>query len=230
MKITFIDHSGFLAELDSCALLFDYYKGEIPKTDKPLYVFASHAHPDHFNPQIFSLAEQNQPVFYLLSDDIFAHRIPAECKEQTTLVSPHHCYELGPVKVATLQSTDAGVAFLVECDGKMIYHAGDLNCWVWDGAPKFQNDAMREQYQKELELLAGKPIDVAFLPLDPRLEADFDLGIRYFLETAQAKTIFPMHMWDDYSVIPLFKSSPEYRQYAPLIQDITMNNQTFTVE
>jgi len=57
MEITYIGHSGFMMEWDSCYWLFDYYKGEIPeiKKDKKLFVFASHNHRDHFNPAIFQL-------------------------------------------------------------------------------------------------------------------------------------------------------------------------------
>lgn len=59
MKITYIAHSGFLAELEHTILLFDYYQGELPELpdEKMLYVFASHRHPDHFNPEVFRLAE-----------------------------------------------------------------------------------------------------------------------------------------------------------------------------
>lgn len=50
MKITYIHHSSFMAELDHAVLLFDYFEGNIPETDreKPLFVFASHRHGDHF--------------------------------------------------------------------------------------------------------------------------------------------------------------------------------------
>ena len=55
MKITYIHHSCFLAELPRYNLLFDYYTGELPETgmDKPMAVFASHRHWDHFSPDIF---------------------------------------------------------------------------------------------------------------------------------------------------------------------------------
>ena len=45
MKITYIHHSSFMAELDHAVLLFDYFEGNIPETDreKPLFVFASTA-------------------------------------------------------------------------------------------------------------------------------------------------------------------------------------------
>ena len=60
LKVTYIYHSGFLVETERSYLLFDYWKGEIPPLDykKELYIFASHAHRDHFSEDIFS---QEQP-------------------------------------------------------------------------------------------------------------------------------------------------------------------------
>lgn len=226
MKITFILHSCYFVELEHCCLLFDYYEGEVPETDKPLYVFASHSHGDHFSPKVFDLC-RGREAFFLLSDDIWKSRVPEEWKDRTLFVTAHQTYEAGPVRLATLESTDAGVAFLVECEGKLLYHAGDLNCWVWDGAPRYQNDAMTAQYRRELELLSGRQIDVAFVPLDPRQGPDFDLGMKYFFEAAGAEHVFPMHMWEDYSVVPLFKSTPGYEEYAKHLMDVSRPGQVF---
>ena len=56
MKITFIAHSAFLVEWDKFYTLFDYvyerdYTGTLPPLDpqKPLLVFSSHSHEDHFD-------------------------------------------------------------------------------------------------------------------------------------------------------------------------------------
>ena len=51
MKITYINHSGFLIETKDCYYIFDYYKGELPLLDKKkeVIVFCSHFHKDHFN-------------------------------------------------------------------------------------------------------------------------------------------------------------------------------------
>ena len=59
MKITYIHHSAFLAETSHACLLFDYFEGTLPEipAEKPLYVFASHRHPDHFSKVIFDLAQ-----------------------------------------------------------------------------------------------------------------------------------------------------------------------------
>lgn len=230
MKVTFLYHSSYFVEMDTCCLLFDYYQGDIPQVDKPLYVFASHSHGDHFSPVIFQLAQGGKEVHYLLSDDISPLQVPKALKSQVTFLAPYAFCQVGAVQVATLRSTDMGVAFLIQCEGKRLYHAGDLNCWIWDGAPRFQNDQMRALYRQELQLLSGgKKIDVAFVPLDPRQEADFDLGMKYFFEAAGAEYVFPMHMWGDYSVVPLFKSTPTYREYAPHVMDVSQPGQTFEI-
>lgn len=55
MRLTYIFHSGFAIETDRCILIFDYWmdpEGIVPqllKTEKPVYVFSSHFHEDHFN-------------------------------------------------------------------------------------------------------------------------------------------------------------------------------------
>lgn len=229
MKVTFILHSGYFVELDSCCLLFDYYQGEIPRSQKPLYVFASHHHEDHFSPEVFKEARPGRQVHFILSSDIFQSRVPEELREMALFVKPYETYELEGLRLATLKSTDDGVAFLIECESRRFYHAGDLNCWVWEGAPKWQNDQMKEAYKNELKLLEGKAIDVAFVPLDPRQDADFDLGMRYFFEAAGAEHVFPMHMWGDYTVVPLFKSTPTYREYAPRVMDVKEPGQVFEI-
>lgn len=60
MKISYIDHSGFLAETETANFLFDWWKGKFPdaifrRDKKPLYVLVSHSHEDHFDPKIFDL-------------------------------------------------------------------------------------------------------------------------------------------------------------------------------
>ena len=81
MEIKFIAHSGFLVRLPSADLLFDYFRGELPEPEpgKPMFVFVSHAHADHFSKEIFSLAGKSSLVTFLLSDDIPWTEVPEEC-------------------------------------------------------------------------------------------------------------------------------------------------------
>ena len=63
MKITYIHHSSFLAELKGAALLFDYFEGSLSLPEKkPVAVFVSHRHGDHFSPVSLELAKERQEV------------------------------------------------------------------------------------------------------------------------------------------------------------------------
>lgn len=138
MKVTFIYHSSYFVELDHCCLLFDYYQGDIPQVGKPLYVFASHSHPGPLLPRHFPAGRGGAGGAL---PALQRHLPPAGGRRSCGaghLVGPRSFCQVGPLKVATLRSTDMGVAFLVQCEGKCIYHAGDLNCWVWDGARAFK--------------------------------------------------------------------------------------------
>ena len=142
MRVSFLDHSGFLAELPSAALLFDWWKGELPPLpDKPLLVFASHRHPDHFDPKIFALDDGRRGIRFLLGKGIrLTDRNRARWSltdgtaEKCLILSGGERAEPLPgVTVETLRSTDEGVAFLVTADGQTVFHAGDLNWWHWEG-------------------------------------------------------------------------------------------------
>lgn len=207
MEITFLGHSGFYVELEDTLLLFDYYKGSLPgfPHGKKLYVFASHRHPDHFNPEIFSLANDKKDIFFILSGDIREGRIPKELRMQAARLKPNESFSPENISVRTLKSTDEGVAFLVECEGKTIYHAGDLNDWRWIEEPEYWNRQMAENYRSYIEPLQNMHIDAAFIPLDPRQEDYYTLGMDYFLSLTGRKSdrdrIYPMHCWEDYDII-----------------------------
>ncbi len=237
MRITYIDHSGFSVELDHFVLLFDYYQGTLPDfpRGKQLVVFASHKHHDHFNPKIFSLTESNPGAVFLLSREI---RIPAREKERGEV---HYLgrramydYTFGGhrISVVTLRSTDVGTAFLVRADGRLIYHGGDLNWWNWKGEDKRQQNNMAERYRNEIHFLETQEpsrhhVDVAFVPLDPRLEEAYCWGLDYFLTHIDADYVFPMHLWEHYEVIRAYKEREESKAWRDKIMEIDHPGQEF---
>ena len=156
MKITYIYHSGFLVETKERYYLFDYYKGSLPSLDenKQILVFASHSHRDHYNKEVFSLLEKMgmKHVTAVLAKDILPKIYPDNVQIQK--VTFHETYELPCNTILrTLHSTDAGVAFLVQCPEGNIYHAGDLNDWVWEGESEQYNKQMTGNYRHEIDLL-----------------------------------------------------------------------------
>lgn len=217
MQVTYIHHSGFLVETDRFYYLFDYEKGPLPEMDpaKPILVFSSHSHGDHYNPQVFSLLKASgmAVIQAVLSDDI-----PIPTNVNALPVAPEKEYVLGPQqKLTTFRSTDLGVAFLLEDQGNLIYHAGDLNDWVWDEETDAYNQEMTANYRQQIRLLAQKlghrEIDLAFVVLDPRQEKDYDRGLCCFLENIPVKQVYPMHYWGEPSIIDTFlREHPQYRQ------------------
>lgn len=223
MIIDYLGHSGFLVETEKALMLFDYYVGgldilESKPKEKPLFVFASHAHPDHFNPQIFSLAGGGRRVKYLLSHDIRRKAAPPEADADFLAANAEYAVDgLGTVK--TLRSTDEGVAFLVDAGDKTVFHAGDLHRWAWEGEPEVWLTVQEREFRREIEKIAGTHIDAAFVVLDDRLGENYALGASLFLKLCRPDILLPMHFWQDRGVVARFAELPETRESGARILD-----------
>ena len=233
-RVTFLDHSGFLVELPSVTLLFDWWKGELPtlRPGVPLLVFSSHRHEDHFKPEIFRL---DADAFLLGSDIRLTPRNLEKwgVSEETTV----KCLRLGKqdtvsplsgVTVETLPSTDEGVAFLVTADGKTVFHAGDLNWWHWEGEDPGWNRNMEVNFKRYTEPLRGRQLDLAILPLDPRLGEDGFRGPKHFLELADIHRFLPMHQWGDFDFTKQFLSC--YTMFKRQTVCVNRTGQIFSFE
>lgn len=222
IRVTYIFHSGFCVETKDSYYIFDYYKGELPALDrkKPVYVFASHFHQDHYNPEIFELLKKQGflpgDMKAVLAADIRKKQYPKEI--EVLRVSGNKTYSLqdGTV-VETLHSTDSGVAYLLTAKDCVIYHAGDLHDWRWEEESEELNHDMTARYRREIDGIAGRKVDVAFLPLDVRQEKDYAEGMLYFLEKVRTRCVYPMHYWEHPEVIGRFVR--EYPQYRDIVRD-----------
>ena len=222
MKITYIDHSGFAVETEKSVYIFDYFKGELPDipADKPVIVFASHSHPDHYNPRVFERLDEKgvEPsrMKAVLGKDIRENKYPEGVPVMKARAHMSFSLEDGTL-VDTLLSTDQGVAFLLTTSEGVIYHAGDLNDWYWEGEPDQDNRSMTGRYRAEIDRIRGKEVDIAFVPLDPRQEKDYARGMLYFLKQVPAKHVFPMHYWDKPQIMETFLR--EYPAYEARIEN-----------
>lgn len=227
MKVTYLNHSGFLLETKTAYFLFDYYNGRIPdlNRDKPIVVFVSHGHGDHYNREIYKLLQKYPDIQYVLAKDIPTKRLIAEQAVRGVELGSHILsvrknttqeillWNGRPLIITTLKSTDAGVAFLLEYDNHTYYHAGDLNLWYWKGESSQYNENMTRKFMTEMEKLKGRRIDAAFVPLDPRLEEHMADGFRIFMEYTESSWVFPMHMWGSYDrITEWLKQYPEYKE------------------
>ena len=247
VRVRFIHHSCFTVEFPDKVLIFDYFSGDrvngfsfegklpdYPK-DMPLYFFASHSHRDHFDMDILRFAVQYEKVHYVLSKDtkMSRHFLAKHGYDlnvllpHITYVNPTEDYTVDDLKIHTLRSTDAGVAFVVETNEKLIYHAGDLNWWKYEGAGDLINGKSEREYKHQLHYLDDKIVNFAFVVMDPRLGKDAFLGFQYFMKNVMADHVFPMHMWQDYSFIERYRAMTDNKAYTERIEQITGENQVF---
>ena len=73
--------------------------------DKKVVVFSSHAHADHFNPDIMKWQENNPKISYVLSSDIGIKSASERC----CIVSEGDEVKVEGLDVKVYGSTDAGV-------------------------------------------------------------------------------------------------------------------------
>ncbi len=155
------------------------------------------------------------------------HGYGEETIQKIQYVSAGRSYETGNLKIKTLLSTDAGVAFCIQAEDRHIYHAGDLNWWYWEGAGDLVNGRMGRDFKREMKKLQNEHFDLAFVLLDPRQEKDAYKGFGYFMQNVDADHVFPMHMWQDYSMIQAYKKRTDNDYFLSRIMDISEENQVF---
>ena len=186
MTLTYIFHSGFVIETEQSILVFDYWldpcgvMDSVLRSEKPMYVFSSHFHEDHFTKEIFEWKKQKPNITYILSKDICKHRRAGKEDADVWLAKGGTWYD-DNISVWAMGSTDSGVSWIVEIEGKAaikreqsqacldsaereqarpkvkrIFHAGDLNNWY----ARFLQDVKpgetiySEEFGEEIEPIA----------------------------------------------------------------------------
>lgn len=231
MRLIYIYHSCFAIEADGFSILIDYFKDSGSKPGKgyvhdellhrpgTLYVLSSHFHPDHFTPEVLSWKEQKEDIKYIFSKDILKRRRAKA--EDALFMKKGDLYEDANLKIKTYGSTDVGVSFYIEAEGRPLFHAGDLNNWHWkdESTPLEAADA-EKNFLQELEIIAKEvpALDLAMFPVDPRLGTDFMRGAQQFIDRIPTKMFVPMHFWSHAAEVVAFAPYAEFHhcRYALL--------------
>jgi L-ascorbate metabolism protein UlaG (beta-lactamase superfamily) len=215
MRLTYIFHSGFVLEAGKSILIFDYWMDprnvmeSVLQSEKPLYVFSSHFHEDHFTREIFEWRKKKENITYILSKDILRHRRAGK-EEADAWLAKGASWADELVSVKASGSTDSGVSWIIETEGRRIFHAGDLNNWYARFLPEampgqtvyskeFDEDidpiAHEKQYLGELKDIrkVTDTFDLVMFPIDGRIGNGYTLGGRQFIERFKVGMFVPMH-------------------------------------
>lgn len=216
IKVWYLYNSSFAIDIEEYFLIFDYFN-DVPSpnkhglqagvidpneiTDKKVFVFVSHRHADHYNPLILNWREQIKDIAYILSSDIKANK-----HIDTHFLKAHEEIQLDKLKIKSFLSNDEGLAFHINLKDINLFFSGDLNWWKWDGEPQEWIDGIEKIYFDEMEKLKSLPVDIAFIPVDPRLEENYVLALEYFTNIIHPKSIiFPMHFSDQFIYLDYLK-------------------------
>ncbi len=243
MTLTYIYHSGFLLRTPQCSVIFDFWKDPetaVPRflddidADKPVYVLISHHHKDHYNPEVFQWVKRFKKLKYILSKDTCRaarHFItPGSLYKGSLRVDPDKVVSISPeetwhddiIHIDAFGSTDIGCSYLVTLGDKRIFHAGDLNAWIWkDESSQGEVDEALAAFDKILASIASKTseIDIAMFPVDPRLGTDFYEGAKIFVHKFKVNHFFPMHFTlveGDTSQFDYIAAASRFSKYANL--------------
>lgn len=167
-RVTLVEHSGVLVELESIQLAWDLMSDpvgcleRIAEDDRPLLYFVSHEHGDHWNPMILEQKHKGIQGWILeqdverqarsLLDPARARRVQVANAGQEIACSDWQ-RQAGIQRIWAGDSTDLGVSYALELtspdrDRVVLYHAGDLNDWDWQDE---DTPAMRRAYQEAIK-------------------------------------------------------------------------------
>ncbi|MGY3766863.1 metal-dependent hydrolase [Vagococcus vulneris] len=205
MKITYHGHSAVAIETDNHhRLLIDPFITGNPLSDltvddvKVDYILVTHGHGDHLGDTV-QLANNNQATVIAIPEiNHFVNKFGVK-KIHSLNIGGSYDFPFGRVKMVFAQhssgyeSGDTMVymgdpaGFILEIDGKVIYHAGDT------------------AYFSDLTLLREDfDIDLAFLPIGD----NFTMGPVDAVKAStavSASTVVPIH----YNTFPVIKQDPE---------------------
>ena len=197
--IWYLSHSGWAVKTKSALLIFDYWENDPAPDEKllanghirpeelkgiPAYVFVSHEHADHFNPQILEWKKARPDITLIFGFE-------PQNKEGLEILAPRVQKQIGPLTVTTIRSNDLGVGFAVQVDGLTLFHAGD------HANPSLETAG--NVFFPEIDFLAEKGIkpDIAFFlnmygcgSTNPEA---FQKGIFYAVDKLKIKSVLPMH-------------------------------------
>jgi L-ascorbate metabolism protein UlaG (beta-lactamase superfamily) len=170
-------------------------------------------HFDHFNPKTLEWCKRVPDIKYVFSKDISDAGV--KVGENVFFLDKSETYQDENLVIKAFGSTDVGISFLIEWNGKTIFHAGDLNNWHWsEESTEKEVELADRAFSMELSALKREyaAIDVVFFPVDPRQGKDYTKGAEQFLERINVKHFVPMHFVPAYDKALAFKPYVERKE------------------
>ena len=200
----FLGHSSFYVEGSGIRALIDPFLSGNPQATesaekiselKPNYIFLTHAHQDHIGDAISIAKKTGASVF---ATNELANYLQGKGLNTVGMhVGGRKRFDFGSVKLTAafhgssvfeenaLVCSDTPCGFLIEVDGKKIYHSGDTGLTV------------------EMTLLEEEKVDLALLPIGGFYTMDIRDAVRA-VGFIKPQKVIPMH----YNTFPPIEADP----------------------
>ncbi len=203
MKLTFLGHSALLIEEGNFKGLIDpYIRGNslckvcIEDLNGITHIFVTHGHGDHIGDTV-EIAKRNNSLI-IANAEISAYLGKFKLRTHAMHIGGRTKFDFGRVKM-TNALHGSGISdngnmiyggnpggFVIEINGKKIYHAGDTGLTY------------------DMKLLEDEKIDAAFLPIGGNYTMDIDDAVTA-TDFIKAKTVVPMH----YNTFGIINADPD---------------------
>ena len=230
-------HSGIAVKLDKQLFIFDYYNDQAVSDNdlsslergvlredsffniEEAFVFVSHDHHDHYNKVIFEWEKYCDNIYYILAEQVSLTK-DLKNKDNLYRIKKDQSLSLSNFKIKALGSTDKGVSFLVKKEEINIFHAGDLNWWKWKKFSAKVQKKEEKDYKREVHKLKREKIDIAFVPVDSRLEENYYLAGQYFINKIKPELFVPIHFSNNFAITEKFseKMAEELSNHTKIAQ------------
>ena len=202
--LQFLGHSAFYLEGNGIKALIDPFltgnpmASEGPEARPVLdYIFVSHAHGDHLGDTIAIAKRTGAAV--ICTNELAKYLANEGLRTEGMHIGGRAAFPFGKVKLTPafhgssifengkMVYSDIPCGFLIEVDGKKIYHSGDTGLTV------------------EMTLLEAEGVEVALLPIGGYYVMDADDAVRA-VGFIKPKKVVPIH----YDTFPPIKADPQY--------------------